>query len=66
MVSVLTKAISIELPVPVLDFFESNAEKNKAPYLMPQETGNHMGTRNLRVYSEQGSGILLKAIDKTV
>lgn len=31
---------------------------------MPQETGNHMGTRNLRIYSEQGSGILLKAIDK--
>lgn len=47
-----------------LGLFESNAEKNKAPYLMPQETGNHMGTRNLRIYSEQGSGILLKAIDK--
>lgn len=47
-----------------LGLYESDAEGNKAPYLMPQETGNHMGTRGFRIHDENGNGLLVKAADK--
>lgn len=45
-----------------LGIFETTASKNKAPYLVPQETGNHVGTRWLEVTDDLGHGLRFKAV----
>ena len=47
-----------------LGIYQGNAESNLAPYLVPQETGNHMETRFLEVTNSQGIGIRVEALDK--
>ena len=40
-----------------LGVFESTAEKNLSPYLVPQECGNRCGVRWLEIQSEEGNGL---------
>lgn len=47
-----------------LGIYQGNAESNLAPYLVPQETGNHMETRFLEVTNSQGIGVRFEALDK--
>ncbi|WP_152392053.1 glycoside hydrolase family 2 TIM barrel-domain containing protein [Paenibacillus guangzhouensis] len=41
--------------------FENRAEDNVAAYLVPQESGNRMGVRRVRVLDEDGTGIAILA-----
>lgn len=47
-----------------LGIFEGTAESNMAPYLMPQECGNHMGTRWLAVTDDRGRGIKFSCLEE--
>lgn len=47
-----------------LGIYQGNAESNLAPYLVPQETGNHMGTRFLEVTNSQEVGVRFEMLDK--
>ncbi|HEM3176960.1 TPA: DUF4981 domain-containing protein [Streptococcus suis] len=47
-----------------LGIFETTSLQNKAPYLIPQETGNRCGVRWLEVTNENGTGLKFEAIDK--
>lgn len=47
-----------------LGIYQGNSSDNLAPYLVPQETGNHMGTRFLEVTNSQGIGVKFEALDK--
>lgn len=40
-----------------LGIYEGTAKENLSPYLMPQECGNHMGTRWLEVSDGNGKGL---------
>ncbi len=42
-----------------LSMFEGKAETQLAPYLLPQESGNHAGVRFASVTDERGRGLLL-------
>ncbi|MDQ0222735.1 glycoside hydrolase family 2 TIM barrel-domain containing protein [Streptococcus moroccensis] len=46
-----------------LGIFETTALKNKAPYLMPQETGNRCGVRWVEITDDLGKGILFESIE---
>lgn len=47
-----------------LGIFETTAKENKAPYLVPQETGNRTGLRWLEVTDELGHGLRFSAGDQ--
>lgn len=47
-----------------LGIFETTSLQNKAPYLIPQETGNRCGVRWLEVTNDNGTGLKFEAIDK--
>lgn len=40
-----------------LGVFKSTAKKNLSPYLVPQECGNHVGTRWLEISDDSGKGL---------
>jgi len=44
-----------------LCFFENRVEDNVAGYLVPQESGNRMGVRRVRVLDVEGTGIAIQA-----
>lgn len=44
-----------------LGIYHGNAFRNVAPYLVPQETGNHMKTRFLEVTNDHGIGVRFDA-----
>lgn len=46
-----------------LSLYEGTAEKELAPYLLPQESGNHAGVRLSSVTNDRGQGLLLAAED---
>lgn len=48
-----------------LGVYKGTAKSNLAPYLVPQETGNHRGTRWLEVTNDNGEGIKFQAVGKT-
>ena len=43
-----------------LGIYSGTAQQNLAPYLVPQETGNHRGTRWLEVTDDQGLGLRIE------
>lgn len=47
-----------------LGIFETSARANKAPYLMPQETGNRCGVRWLEVVDILGYGLRFEALEQ--
>ncbi|WP_026263905.1 glycoside hydrolase family 2 TIM barrel-domain containing protein [Paenibacillus terrigena] len=44
-----------------LGCFENRAEDNVSAYLVPQESGNRMGVRRVRVLDAEGTGIVIQA-----
>lgn len=44
--------------------YTSRVDKELAPYLMPQESGNHYGVRELELTSKNGDGLVIKAVNK--
>lgn len=47
-----------------LGIFETTAQANEAPYLVPQETGNRCGVRWLEVTDSLGAGLIFEAVGK--
>jgi beta-galactosidase len=47
-----------------LGVYEAKAENQLAPYLLPQESGNHAGTRLASVTDERGRGLIFRACDE--
>lgn len=46
-----------------LGIYDDTAARNLTPYLVPQECGNHMGTRWLEVCDDSGNGLRFAAAD---
>lgn len=44
--------------------YASTPQESVAPYLVPQECGNHADTRWLQVYDGQGNGLRFEAVEK--
>ena len=48
----------------LLGRYETSVEKTFAPYLMPQESGNHYGTREFTVSDDNHNGLKFTALNK--
>jgi beta-galactosidase len=44
-----------------LDLHHSTVSEQYVPYILPQDHGNHMGVRFLRIFTEQGIGLNIVA-----
>lgn len=53
-----------KLPGAYLGRYETSVEKTFAPYLMPQESGNHYGTREFTVSDDNHNGLKFTALNK--
>ncbi len=49
-----------------LGVYERSVKENAAPYLVPQESGNHTGVRRMEVTDENGHGLIFEGRDLSV